>query len=320
MVLATEPPVKREDRLENVLEKASKLFPIVLLTVAIVALIYLPLVNLFLFLCAFLIVYPLFALKKGTFKGIRIYWYSLVWILTVVFFLTIRSEQLVLDLATSWNTPWGVLTSIFIHASTAHLVSNLLGLSFFMYLYLTLMRLSAQIQPSTVASASSSGVACSTPNENLNSQPENALPEPKPPAERFTLARSSEKAKMYFIVVGSLFAAVWANLLSLPQTGTSVGASGLVYAIAGIVLVEAVKQSITAIKRRPINARFLLISVLVIAYFVLNFYSFNTFFNVAPNVSYVTHEWAFLLGIIVAVAFTVQQKFRIFSDSTPTEK
>jgi membrane associated rhomboid family serine protease len=177
--------------------------------------------------------------------------------------ITIWNKSLFLFLSSSWSTPWGVFTGIFLHGSPEHFTGNILGLSFFFYLYTALVHTSSP--------------------------------------ELLT-------AKTRFIIIAPFAVAVLANVLSLPQSGTSAGASGFVFALAGIVFTEAVKNILYRKPPSNIDEKdqrvFLATNLLIITYFAVNLFLFDKFFNVSSGVNYFAHEWAFGLGIISTFIFT----------------
>jgi len=253
------------------LRKIAVFFAPALVVLAILASVFWPFTVPFAFAELLLLFYPLFARIEKRFKPLIIFWFGLVGFLALIFMITIWNKSLFLFFSSSWSTPWGVFTGIFLHGSQGHLASNLLGLCFFFYLYVTLAH---------------------------------------------TFSPELLIAKTRFIIVAPFVVAVLANILSLSQAGTSAGASGFVFALAGILFAEAGKNLVSV--RRGLglsvdkkNQRvFLAANLLILTYFVVNLFFFNTVFNVSNTVNYFAHEWAFGLGIITPFIFTLQQRVK----------
>jgi len=109
-----------------------------LVVLAILASVFWPFTFPFVFAELLLLFYPLFARIEKRFEPLIFFWFGFVALLSLIFIVTVWNEPLFLLLSSSWVMPWGVFTGIFLHGSREHLVSNILDLCFFFYLYMTL--------------------------------------------------------------------------------------------------------------------------------------------------------------------------------------
>jgi membrane associated rhomboid family serine protease len=169
-------------------------------------------------------------------------------------------------LAASRATPWGVITSIFVHSSLTHLASNMIGLFTYTLLF----------------------AVC---NISLTSE-------------------NKRKIEPFFLicVFGS---AIAANIFWIYLTSErSLGASGIVYAVQGVLLGFSLINGLSILdwKRFKIQKKFtqfiVLINIIVIFLFLSEILlSPQIFLSVAVGVSILVHVISFYLSLVITVVW-----------------
>lgn len=169
-------------------------------------------------------------------------------------------------LAASRTTPWGVVTSIFVHSSPTHLVSNMVELFVFTLLF----------------------VVC---NSSLTSE-------------------NKRKIEPFFLVCvfGSAVASniFWVFLTSQP----SLGASGVVYAVQGVLLGFSLVNGLSILnwERFKTQNKFTKLVIVfnlfvLISLFIEIVLSPGIFLSVAVGVNVVTHGLSFYSSLIITVVW-----------------
>jgi membrane associated rhomboid family serine protease len=169
-------------------------------------------------------------------------------------------------LAASRATPWGVITSIFVHSSLTDLAFNMIGLFVYTLLF----------------------AVC---NISLTSE-------------------NKRKIEPFFLicVFGS---AIVANIFWICLTsGRSLGASGIVYAVQGVLLGFSIINGLSILdwKRFKIQKKFtqfiVLINIIVIIWFLSEILlSPQMFLNVAVRVNSLVHGISFCLSLVITVVW-----------------
>jgi len=174
-------------------------------------------------------------------------------------------------LAVSRTTPWGVVTSIFVHSSAVHLAYNMVGLFVYALLF----------------------AVC---NSSLTSETKNRI-------QSFFL----------FCVFGSAIASnvLWVFLTPQP----SLGASGVVYAVQGVLLGFSLMNGLSILNREKFRAQekstklMVLFNLLVLVLLLSQiFLSPELFLGVAVGVNVLAHGFSFYLSLVIAFVWNYYVK------------
>jgi membrane associated rhomboid family serine protease len=192
----------------------------------------------------------------------------------IVFFATLINPNLYPLLSLSINTPWGVITSIFLHADLWHLVSNLVFLwVWLLYLFIALR----------ISLLDEVGI-------------------------RKRLKFFVVVIFVAAIVVNIILVIVW---VFLAFSGSSTrGSSGLVYAVIGVTFgfyvmnmlniwrgLNVQSQQIT--KRKKVV--YLLLNTFMVIFFLILVSQSSSFLSVGPGVNVFAHSICFLIGFFAVM-------------------
>jgi hypothetical protein len=115
------------------------------------------------------------------------------------------------------------------------------------------------------------------------------------------------------ILILSFIVGYLANLkwLSSDFTYSTLGQSGVVYAMFGVITFVLLFDSIYLFSKR--NYRLMFRNMLVVTLFVMvGLSNFSTFFSVSSFTNYFVHEHAFIYGIIAGAILSVTEGFVMF--------
>jgi len=140
----------------------------------------------------------------------------------------------------------------------------------------------------------------------------------------FSFEAKPAKAKSLVIIVFAT--AVFANIVSLilvPQV-KSIGASGIGFAILGVIFAESFKNVSLAIHslvylHTPVSPNFFISNLFVFIFLVFGlFLSPTAFFIIAPGVNFFVHMYSFFLGDLCYLTYSLYQNKDVIMNNKTT--